>query len=156
MKIPTALVSSGIVGLALFVAQPLQAQSDGCGLLKPAEVTPLLGASPVGKPVGSGCSWTAAGSTKKLIVIKPRTGGPAAETAFAGARNNAAREGTAKVTDEPGIGDKAFTSLTSFGVAAMMLKGGRLLQLQYWTGADGTAKDRDALRPVAKAAIAAF
>jgi hypothetical protein len=41
-------------------------------------------------------------------------------------------------------------------VALMMLKQGRLLQLQYWTGAAGTAKDLDALRPVAKKAITAF
>jgi hypothetical protein len=75
---------------------------------------------------------------------------------FAAARKSAARNGAVTVTDEPGLGDKAFASLESFGVALMMLKQGRLLQLQYWTGAAGTAKDLDALRPVAKKAITAF
>jgi hypothetical protein len=37
-----------------------------------------------------------------------------------------------------------------------MLKQGRLLQLQYWTGASGTAKDAGALLPVAKKAIAMY
>jgi hypothetical protein len=38
----------------------------------------------------------------------------------------------------------------------VILKGGRVLQLQFWTGARGTAKDRDALRLVARKAAAAF
>ena len=60
------------------------------------------------------------------------------------------------VTDVAGLGDKAFASLEPYGVALMMLKKGRVLQLQYWTGAAGAAKDLDALRPIAKKAIAAF
>jgi len=36
------------------------------------------------------------------------------------------------------------------------MKQGRMFQLQYMTGAAGTAKDVEALRPVAKKAAAAF
>jgi hypothetical protein len=151
-----ALLLGGLVlGLLLFSAQPLRAESDGCTLLKPADLTTLLGGTPIANPNAGGCSWTVSGSTRKLVAIKYRATGPAAEMAFAGARGNAGKDGEV-VTDEAGLGDKAFSNLTSFGVAVVMFKQGRLLQLQYWTGAAGTAKDLDALRPVAKKAIAAF
>ena len=54
------------------------------------------------------------------------------------------------------LGGKAFASLTSFGVAMVFLKEGRLMQMQYYTGGEGTAKDLEALRPVAKKAVAGF
>jgi hypothetical protein len=154
MKIPALLLGGLVLGPLLFFAQPLRAQSDRCGLLKPAELTTLLGGTVVAKSLGGACKWTAAGSAKKLIAAKMMVTGPAAAMALAGARNGAARDGT--VTDEGGLGDKAFSSLTSFGVALVTLKQGRLLQLQYWTGAAGTARDLATLRPVAKKAIAAF
>ena len=66
--------------------------------------------------------------------------------AYEGARKNA--RGT--IADEPSIGEKAFSVLTSFGAAVVMLKQGRMLQLQYYTDGGGTAKDLEAFRPVAK------
>jgi len=130
--------------------------SDSCALLKPADLTALLGGMPITKPNAGACSWTASGSSRKLIAARLKATGPAAEMAFAGARNGATKGGAGKVTDEAGLGDKAFASQESFGVVLVMLKQGRLLQLQYWTGAAGSAKDLGALRPVAKKAIAAF
>jgi hypothetical protein len=151
-----ALLLGGLVlGLLVFSTQPLRAESDGCALLKPADLTTLLGGTPTANPNASGCNWTASGSARKLVAIKYKATGQAAEMAFTGFRGNVARNG-AVVTDEAGLGDKAFASLESFGVAMVMVKQGRLLQLQYWTGAAGTAKDLQALRPVAKKAIAAF
>jgi hypothetical protein len=151
-----ALLLGGLVlGLLLFSAQPLQAESDGCALLKPVDLTTLLGGTPIATSNQGGCIWTASDSARKLIAIKYRATGPAAEMAFAGARGNAGKDGKV-VNDEAGLGDKAFASLESFGVALVMFKQGRLLQLQYWPGAAGTAKDLQALRPVAKKAIAAF
>ena len=151
-----ALLFGGLaLGLLLFSTQPLRAESDGCALLQPADLTTLLGGTSIAKPNAGGCIWTASGNTRKLVALKYRATGPAAEMAFAGARGNAGKDGTV-ITDESGLGDKAFASLPSFGVALVMLKKGRLLQLQYLTGAAGTAKDLEALRPVAKKAIAAF
>jgi len=145
---------SALLGLMLFTkAAPAQA-GDGCSLLKPADVTILLGSTPVAKALGTGCSWTAGG--KKLLLMKTKASGPAAQMAFAGARNAASKGGTVKVADEAGMGDKAFSALPSFGVAIVVMKTGRIFQLQYWTGADGTASDLAALRPVAKKAAAAF
>ncbi len=48
----------------------------------------------------------------------------------------------------------AFAVIESFGVAMMVLKQDRVLQLQYFSGATGTAKDLEAFRPVAKVAAA--
>jgi len=124
-------------------------------LLKPADLVTLLGGTPIAKSNPGGCFWTIPDSPRKLVLLNYRATGPAAEMAFAGARGNAGKDGTV-VTDEAGLGAKAFASLPSFGVALVMFKQGRLLQLQYWTGAAGTAKDLQALRPVAKKAIAAF
>lgn len=153
---PALLLGGLVLGLLLFSTQPLRAESGGCALLKPADLTTLLGGTPIAKPNAGGCIWTASGSTRKLVAIKYKATGPAAEMAFAGARRNAGKDGKV-VTDEAGLGDKAFASLESFGVALVMFKQGRLLQLQYWTGAAaGTAKDLQALRPVAKKAISAF
>jgi len=151
-----ALLLGGLVlGLLLFSTQPLRADSDGCALLKPADLTTLLGGTPIAKSNPGGCIWTIPDSPRKLVAIKYKANGPAAEMAYAGARGNAGKDGTV-VTDEAGLGDKAFAVLPSFGVALVMLKQGRMLQLQYWTGATGTAKDLQALRPMAKKAIAAF
>ena len=37
-----------------------------------------------------------------------------------------------------------------------MLKQGRMLQLRYYTGGDGTTKDLEAFRPVAQQVFAAY
>ena len=158
MKIPALLLGGLVVGPLLFFAQPLRAQSDGCALLKPADLATLLGGTPIAKAIATGCHWTVSGSSRKLIVqiIKTRSPTLTNEMVFAGARMSSAKRGTATVTDEAGIGDKAFFSLEPIGVVLMTLKRGRLIQMQYLTGAAGTAKDLAALRPVAKKAIAAF
>ena len=143
-----------LLGVVPF-SNPASAQAgDGCSLLKPADVTILLGGTAVAKVVGTGCKWTA--GSKKLYLIKMKVSGPAAQMAFAGARNASAEGGKVKVADENGLGDKAFSALPSFGVAVIVMKTGRIFQLQYWTGAAGTASDLAALRPVAKKAAAAF
>jgi len=156
MKIPARLVGSLVLGTLLCSAQPLRAQSDSCGLLKSFDLSMLLGGPTTAKSSAGACSWTAAGSPKKLLAAAMTGTGPHAEMAYSGARQAAGKEGEVTVTDVPGVGDKAFAVQTSFGVAMYMLKGGRLLQLQYWTGAAGTATDVAALVPVAKKAIAAF
>ena len=149
------LLGGIVVGLMLFSAQPLLAASEGCGLLKPADLNALLGGTPIAKPNGGACNWTVPGTSRKLIAAKLKATGKTAKMEFAAARKGAAKVGRI-VTDVAGLGDKAFASLEPYGVALMMLKKDRVLQLQYWTGAAGTAKDLDALRPIAKKAIAAF
>ena len=156
MKSPSSILRRLVVGTLLFGALPSQADSSACALLKQADLNSFLGGIGVAKPSGGACTWTAAGSPRKLMAARMQAAGPAAEMAYAGARKNAPDEGKNKVTDEPGIGDRAFSVQTSFGVALFTLKQGRMLQIQYWTGAPGTAKDVEALRPVASKAAAAF
>ena len=78
------------------------------------------------------------------------------EGAFNGARTGAQEMDGAKINDEAGIGDKAFSGQVSFGAIFVVLKQGRMLQLQYWTGSQGTSQDVAALRPLAQKAAAAF
>jgi hypothetical protein len=145
-----------VAGALLLAAAPHRAEPHVCTVLQPADLNALLGGVAAAKPNGGACQWTAAGSTRKVIAVRVKASGPGAEMAYAGARQNADQDGEAKVTDQAGIGDKAFAVQASFGVALFTLKGGRMLQLQYWTNAAGTAKDVEALRPVARKAAAAF
>jgi hypothetical protein len=156
MQTPTLLLGGLVAASLLLATQPLRAQADACSMLKPAEVTALLGGTASSTPKPNACIWKAGDEGKKLTVNKLKATGTSAEMAFMGARQGASHGGKTPVTDEPGLGDKAFSSLTSFGVALVVLKQGRVLQMAYYTGGEGTAKDQEALRPVAKQAVAAF
>ena len=118
----------------------------------------LLGgtSTPTAAPQGTTCAWKGADPKRKLAVLTYKSAGVPGELAYMGARKGAESDTGSNVTDENGIGDKAFSGTPSFGAIFVMLKGGRVLQLQFWTGARGTAGDRDALRVVAPKAAAAF
>jgi hypothetical protein len=137
---------------------PLQAATDACGLLKAVDVAPLVGETPVskGSPEGATCSWTGTKANHKLLIIAYKNKNIPGEMAFMGARHGAEAEEGSKVSDETGIGDKAFSAQTSFGAVFIVLKQGRILQLQYWTKTQGTNQDVDTLRPVVKKAAATF
>jgi hypothetical protein len=154
MQIPVALSASLVLAALLLSAHRLQAQTDACGMLKPGELSAVLGPNPAPSPHPNSCMWKGADGAHKLSLMKMKAAGAGAEMAYTGARQNAGRSGT--VSDETGLGDKAFATLTSFGVALIVLKEGRMMQMQYYTGGTVTAKDLDALRPVAKQAVAAF
>ncbi len=151
-----------LVALALAVLmarpQPLPAQTDACALVKAGDVAALLGGTPVSKstPQGGACTWTGAVAGHKLLILTYKKTGVPSEAAFMGAQKGMQAEENAKMIDEAGIGDKAFSSTTSFGAVFVLLKHGRLLQVQYWTGSQGTSQDVDALRPVVHKAAAAF
>lgn len=147
-----------LFALLLLVTPPLHAQGDLCALLKPSEASALLGGSAVATAAstGGGCVWKVATGPKKLLLTRMRATGTAAEMNFAGARQAAQKEGERSAADQPGLGDKAFSVLASFGVSVIVLKGGRLLQMQYWSGAQGTPADLAAFLPIAKKAAAAF
>ena len=138
--------------------EPLPAQTDACALLTADDVASLLGGTPTHKatPEGQACTWIGANGERKLVVLTYKNKGIPGEAAFMGARNSAQAGENAKVSDETGIGDRAFSSQVSFGVVFMVLKQGRLLQMQYWTGNQGTSQEVAALRPVVQKAVAAF
>jgi hypothetical protein len=130
--------------------------SDACALLKPTDLTGLLGGKVTAKNNAGSCAWTASGSKKKLIAVQyKKSDGVPVEMVYMGARQNAPQTG--KVTDESRLGDKAFSVIDKAGmVVLMIIKNGRLVQFQYRTGTVPTAKDVDALKPITKKAIAAF
>ena len=72
-----------------------------------------------------------------------------------GARRGAEAE-HGRVSDEAGLGDRAFSAPVSFGAVIAAIKHAGMIHRQYWTGAPGSAKDVAALRPVAKQVVAAF
>ena len=149
-----------LVTLALLMPHPgpLHAQTDACALLTAADVAPLLGGTPThtSTPQGQACTWTGTKAAHRLLVLAIKSRGVPGEAAYMGARKNAGVDEDSKVSDETGIGDRAFSGQMSFGAVFIVLKKGRLLQLQYWTGGQGTSQDVDALRPVVKKAVAAF
>jgi hypothetical protein len=153
-----AISLAGLLLAALVVrAEPLVAQVKACELVKAADVAALLGGTPVATPApkGTSCVWKIADPNRKLAVLSYSNRVPG-EMMYSGAHGSAAEEPESKLTEESGLGEKAFSITPSFGAAFIILKGGRMLQLQFYTGAQGTQKDRDALRVVVRKAVAAF
>jgi hypothetical protein len=138
--------------------QMLLAQGNACALVKASDAASLLSRSPTQTPTpeGMACVWKSADKKRKLAVLTYKNRGVPPEAAYMGARKGAEAGGDAKVSDETGLGDRAFSGEVSFGAVFVVLKKGRLLQLQYWTGGQGTDKDVVALRPVVRKAVAAF
>jgi hypothetical protein len=155
---PPASLHRLLLGSLLLLALPhaARAEAHACALLKPADTVPLFGKPVAGKSNGGACEWSVGGGPKKLVVAAMKKTGADAEMAYAGARKNMAMDPSAKVVDEKGIGDKAFSLQTSFGVSIMALKGGRVLNLMFMAGAPGTEQDVAAMRSVARKAVAAF
>jgi hypothetical protein len=135
-------------------ASPQTASQNPCALLKPEDLTKLMGSKPVAKQNKTTCTWTITGKPNTLAATKFPGTGMAAEMAFEKARNNVAKKGT--VIDVYGVGDRSFASTGTFGVVALIIQQGKLLQLKYTSGAPGSDKDIEALKPVAVKAIAAF
>lgn len=149
----------GILTLMVWMLVPgqLAAKTDACALLKASDVAPLLGGSPTNTttPEKMTCTWTGSNAKRKLLILTYKEMVPG-NVMFMGARQGAQSQEGAKVSDENGIGDQAFSSQVSFGAVFMVLKQGRVLQVQYWTGGQGTSQDVAALRAVVKKAVAAF
>jgi hypothetical protein len=125
-----------------------------CSLLKPDDLTKLLGPAPTYMSKKGACTWTASGSPKKVITTKFPEEGMAAEMAYYNAEKNASKGGP--VITLKGLGDRGFARLNNIGVVLITIKNGKLLQIIYAPGAAGTDKDVDALKPVAMKAIATF
>jgi hypothetical protein len=119
------------------------------------DVAPIVGSAAM-KASPRGCSWKSdKGHWVMILDNTPRSTSMPAPTMFDAAKSGAARDGT--VTDEPGLGDKAFLAISSSGVAALqVLKGNRLLQVQAWTGAAPSQATLALVRKIAARAVAAL
>lgn len=105
-------------------AVALPAQGAPCDAVSAGDVAPIVGSAAM-KASPKGCSWT--GDKEHWVMIldnTPRSTAMPVPAMFNAAKTAAARNGT--VTDEPGLGDKAFLAISSSGVAALqVLKGDR-------------------------------
>lgn len=132
-----------------------QTPGPGCGVFTPAEVSALVGKAVTAVPGGRGCTWRDAGEQSLLLRVM---GGPGmasvAENTFKSARTALVSE--KEVTTESGIGDSAYSHPTSGGAVFAVMKGGQLIQLVLRTERDGTAKDVDGLRALARKVVAAM
>ncbi len=138
--------------------QPLLAQANACTLVSTGDAAALLGGSPTQKPTpgGGACAWVGTDGRHKLAVLtyKNRPGAPPGMICM-GARKNAESE-HADVSDEAGMGDRAFSAPVSFGAIMVAIKHGRVIQMQYWTGARGTTRDVTTLGPIVRRMVAVF
>jgi hypothetical protein len=159
MKVPDGFTVSTLrccVATALLAvsATHVRAQSPACAAIAASDVAPIVGAAPM-KTTAAGCSWNG-GKDHYIMILDntPRMAGMPVDAMFNAARGAASQNGT--VTDESGLGDKAFLAVSSSGVAALqMLKKGRLLQVQMWDGSAPSAANLKLLRAIAAKAIAA-
>ncbi len=151
------LTACGITLLAsTAIAAPNQ---NSCTSIKPSDLASVLGGTPVATALGENCNWSAPGSNKKLTLLRldPKSPKMTPEMGYAGLRESFQKRG--QVTDEPGLGDKAFSSVDvkSGMIVLVIIKRGQLIQLQYWSTAEPLgAADLDGLRIVAKKIIAAL
>ncbi len=154
----TLLLAALMLPALALTPRALLAQGNACALVKAADAAALLGASPTQKPTpgGMGCTWSSAKGPRRIAVLIYKNQGVPPEMAYMGARRGAEAGDDAKISDETGLGDKAFSGQVSFGVTFVVLKHGRVIQLQYWTGGHGGPKDVAAFRPVVQKAVAAF
>jgi hypothetical protein len=135
-------------------AAPKPANSGPCALLKPGDLTALLGSTPVADPKGVSCTWTVSGSPKMLIAAHSPATGMSAEMTYYDAEKKASKGGPVITLRD--VGDRGFARLNKKGVLLITIKHGNLFQFVYLTGAAGTEKDLEALKPVAIKAFAAF
>ena len=135
-------------------AAPQPAAHGACALLKAEDLTKLLGSTPVSSSKKGACTWEVSGKPNKLITTKFPEEGMAAEMAYYNAEKNASKGGP--IISLNGLGDKGFARLNKIGVVLITIKNGKLLQVIYATGSEGTEKDVDALKPVIAKAIATF
>jgi hypothetical protein len=156
MKPPAPTLCRLVLGSVLLLAAPgaAWAEVQACTLLQPADLVPLLGKPVAGKPSGAACSWNAGG--KKLVVSAMKLPGGAAPGAYAESRKQLAEDPDFKITDENGIGERAFTGRSSGLVGLTALKGSRLLKVMFTTGGSESDKEIAALRQVARKVVAAY
>ncbi|MEP6763085.1 MAG: hypothetical protein ABJB66_02180 [Gemmatimonadaceae bacterium] len=127
-----------------------------CSYLTEDEVKPVLGSElqPTFSTAGH-CTWAAKSGGKQIVLITMRTAGEAAEHAFDYALANPIK-GADKGVVQSGFGDKSFAMMLDRGVQIDVLKNKKMMQVQYLTGAHGTAADLEKLKPIATKAIAAY
>jgi hypothetical protein len=126
-----------------------------CDLIQTADVVSLFGRPTDARinPVNGDCTW---GSTVGIarrgltLSVSPRDTATAND-GYARGRELAANNQT--ITDERGLGDRAYSAVVPYGATITVLTRGRIVQFRYSDGVAGSQADLDRLRLVAASAI---
>ena len=150
-----------LISLLLVLGTLAAPQTDVCALLVPADVAALLGGPRDPKPIASfGCTWAGIGPTHKaasvMITVVPDLTAAQAKAAFEQNHETQVKDARRHTRTETGLGDAAFSGLPSYGVIVEIMKGGRLLKVQYNTNAWGTEEQRTMVLEAAKKAVGRF
>lgn len=138
---------------ALMAAAPARA-AGGCDLLPASdkELAALLGATPTAEPQGDGCRYKANGHTFSVKPLKSE--GAAAEAAYQGSL--VASKKSAGTQVESGIGEQAYSAITTVGTQIVALKKGRVLNIMYLKMSQGTPDDLKITRSLARKIVSAY
>jgi hypothetical protein len=159
-----ALLAAAVV--TSFVVPSQRAVPDPCRLVTAAQVTSALGSAPSGEtPMGpsvdeetgatvSVCVSTV-GKVKLSIAVAQFATPDAAEKALTTMADQEAEDGeTAKMTEQPGLGQRAIWGATPAGAIWVALKGRYLLNLTLAGELDDGARYREPLKRLATLALA--
>jgi hypothetical protein len=137
----------------VFSTPGLRAQGNFCAEISIGDVVPIVGSAPM-KPVSNGCSRNA--GSDHFVKIAENTSQASDVVSVLGLSRTATVKNHT-VTEESGLGDKAFLSRSKNGVAALhIMKNRRLLQVQVWDGSQPSSATLSLLHAVAAQAIAVF
>ena len=148
-----AVVSSTV--LLMVVPRTAGAQVSTCRLVDSADVISLFGqsADPKVHPVSGDCMWGAVGVDRRGLTMSISVRDTAiTNVGYTRGHELAANNGP--ITDEPGLGDRAYSAVVSFGAEITILTQGQIVQLRYANGVPGSAADVTRLRPVAANVVA--
>lgn len=136
--------------LLVAVPQTAAAQVSTCRLVDSADMITLFGrsADPRVHPVSGDCLWGTVGIDRRGLTMSISVRDTAiTNVGYTRGHELAANNGP--ITDEPGLGDRAYSAVVSFGAEITILTQGQIVQLRYANGVPGSPADVNRLRPVA-------
>jgi hypothetical protein len=150
-----AMAAASSAALLMAAPRTAAAQVSTCRLVDSADVISLFGqsADPKVHPVSGDCMWGAVGVDRRGLTMSISVRDTAiTNVGYTRGHELAANNGP--ITDEPGLGDRGYSAVVSFGAEITILTQGQIVQLRYANGAPGSAADVTRLRPVAANVVA--
>lgn len=143
--------------IAVLFALPNQvgAQLTTCALVRDSDLVALFRQSAEAKvnPVTGDCIWGNVGIDRRGLTLSISVRDTAITTAgYTHGRELAANNAT--ITDEPHLGDRAYSVVVPYGAMITVLMNGQIVQFRYANGVRGSPNDVDRLRPVAANVVA--
>lgn len=145
-----ALAIASAAALLWLVPRSAAAQLTTCRLVDSVDVISLFGrsAEPQVNPVTGVCTWGSVAIDRRGLTLSISVRDTTITSqGFVRGRELAANNGG--VTDEPRLGDRAYSAVVSYGATITVLTQGQIVQLRYANGVPGSAADVNRLRSVA-------